>query len=188
MKHFLLITTLLFTFPLLSNAQKTVGGVKIPEKLKAGKTTLVLNGAGVREKMWLDLYACGLYIPKKSTNANEIIESKEPCAIKIHIVSALISSKKMNAAVEEGFEKSTSGNTAKLRDRIDAFKAIFSKEEIEKNDIYDIVYVPGKGTIIFKNGKIQPIIKGLDFKKALFAIWLGDEPADDDLKEELLGN
>ena len=169
-------------------AQKKVGGVEIPEKLKAGKTTLVLNGAGVREKMWIDLYACGLYIEKKTTNAQEIIDSKEPCAIKIHIVSKLISSEKMNNAVEEGFEKSTGGNIAELRKRIDAFKAIFAKEEIQKNDIYDIVYVPGKGTLIFKNGKIQPVIKGYDFKQALFAIWLGNEPADDDLKEELLGN
>ena len=30
-------------------------------------------------------------------------------------------------------------------------------------------------------------IEGLDFKKALFGIWLGNKPADDDLKAGMLG-
>ena len=30
-------------------------------------------------------------------------------------------------------------------------------------------------------------IRGLDFKKALFAIWLGEKPADNSLKQGMLG-
>jgi len=30
-------------------------------------------------------------------------------------------------------------------------------------------------------------VKGLDFKKALFAIWLGKKPADSGLKDGMLG-
>ena len=158
----------------------------MPEKLVAGKTTLKLNGAGVREKFFMDMYACALYLKKTTNNSTKIISSDEHAAIKIHIISGLITSKKMTNAVEEGFENSTGGNTEKLRKEIDQFKAVFSNEEIEKKDIYDIIYIPNKGTIIFKNGKIQPIIKGLAFKKALFGIWLCNKPADKDLKEDLL--
>ena len=132
------------------------------------------------------MYACGLYIIKKSNDENAIINNDEHTAIKIQIISSLITSKKMVAAVEEGFEKSTNGKTKDLRKRIDQFKEVFSKEEIKKGDIYDIIYVPKKGTVIFKNGKIMPIIEGLDFKTALFGIWLGKDPADKDLKEALL--
>lgn len=171
-----------------SFSQKTVAGVTMPKKVMIGKNILNLNGAGVREKMWIDLYACALYVKQKTNKANDIINADEHCGIKIQIVSSLISSKKMSDAVEEGFKKSTNGETKELRKRIDEFKAIFSKEEIVKGDIYDIMYVPEKGVVVFKNGKINPIIKGLDFKKALFGIWLGAKPADDDLKEELLGN
>lgn len=173
---------------LTTYAQKKVGGVTLPEKLVFGKTTLKLNGAGVREKMWLDLYACGLYVKNTSSNATEIISSKESMGMKLHIVSSLISSKKMNDAVEEGFKKATGGKTKALREKIDAFKAIFSKEEIKKGDIYDIMYIPSKGTVVFKNGKVHSPIEGHEFKKALFAIWLGSKPADEDLKEDLLGN
>ncbi len=187
MKKLLFTLTAILTINLSVSAQKTVGGVTIPGKVKLGATELKLNGAGVREKMWIDLYACGLYVTTPTKNAQEIIASEDACGIKIQIVSGLISSKKMNDAVEEGFEKATGGKTADLRKRIDAFKAIFAKEEIVKNDIYDIMYIPEKGIIVFKNGKINPAIKGLDFKKALFSIWLGSEPADEDLKDDLLG-
>ena len=40
--------------------------------------------------------------------------------------------------------------------------------------------------MVYKNGKEVGVVEGLDFKKALFAIWLGEDPADDDLKEAML--
>ncbi len=186
MKNIILLLVLTTSLTNLK-AQKTVGGVTMPAKLMVGETTLNLNGAGVREKMWIDLYACGLYVQTKTTDATSIVNNDEHTAIKINIISSLISSDKMIAAVDDGFKKSAPNASAELKEKIANFKAVFSKEEIQKGDIYDVVYVPEKGTVIFKNGKIQPIIKGLEFKKALFAIWLGDSPADDDLKDELLG-
>ena len=187
MKKLFLITIMLVVITNLTIAQKTVAGVTMPKKVMIGKTVLNLNGAGVREKMWIDLYACALYVKQNTKNAQDIINADEHCGIKIQIVSSLITSKKMNDAVEEGFKNATGGKTKELRKRIDSFKEIFGKEEIAKGDIYDIMYVPDRGIVVFKNGKIQPIIEGLDFKKALFSIWLGKKPADDDLKEDLLG-
>jgi len=180
---FVSLTSLVFV-----NAQQTVGGVTMPKKVMIGKTILSLNGAGVREKYWINMYACGLYLNKKMTDEKLIINAVEHAAIKIQIISSLITSKKMIEAVEEGFEKSTGGKTKPFRKRIDQFKEVFSKEEIKQGDIYDIIYVPDKGTVIFKNGKIMPIIEGLDFKKALLGIWLGSDPADKELKKGLLGN
>ena len=69
---------------------------------------------GVREKLWIDLYAGGLYLTKKSSDADAIMSANEPMAIKLHIVSKLISSDKMIEAVDEGFENSTNDNTAPL--------------------------------------------------------------------------
>jgi hypothetical protein len=39
-----------------------------------------------------------------------------------------------------------------------------------------------------KNGKMLGTIEGLEFKKALFGIWLGNNPADKDLKAGMLGS
>ncbi|MDX1602753.1 MAG: chalcone isomerase family protein [Salinimicrobium sediminis] len=166
-------------------AQKEVGGVTLPATQKFKEHTLHLNGAGVREKLWIDLYAAGLYLEKKTSNADEVLNSDKPMAIKLHIVSKLITSDKMVEAVTEGFEKATNGNTAPIQDEINTMLGFF-KEDIKKNDVFDLVYVPSKGVIAHKNGKERGVVEGKEFKKALFGIWLSNRPADDDLKKELL--
>lgn len=182
-----LFLLMLTVFSLTSGfAQSEVAGVKLPNTENFGNTTLQLNGAGVREKFWMDMYAGGLYLQEKSSDAAKIVEADKPMAIKLHIVSKMITSKRMIDAVNEGFENSTGGNTATLQNEIHKFIGFF-EEQINKNDIFDIVYLPAEGVKVFKNGKEQGSIQGMSFKKALFGIWLGDEPADDDLKEGMLG-
>ena len=167
-------------------AQKTAGGITMPSKIKSEGTGLVINGIGIREKLWIDLYVAGLYLTAETKDAKKIISSNNKMLIKLHIVSGLVSSEKMSASIEESFETSTGGKTEKLRTRINAFKAIFLKKPIVEGVVFDISYVPGKGTMVYTNGKYQKTIKGLDFKTALFNIWLGEIPADEDLKENLL--
>jgi hypothetical protein len=171
-----------------SIAQQTAGGVTMPSKTTYTGTNLVLNGVGIREKVWIDLYVAGLYLKSKTKNAKTIISSNEKMVLKLHIVSGLVSSEKMSSSIEESFKVSTGGNTINLRTRIDAFKAIFMKDKITDGVVFDISYIPGKGTAVYTNGKLQGTIKGLDFKKALFNIWLGVIPADEHLKEKLLNN
>lgn len=115
-----IIALFLVAFTTLSmSAQKTVSGVKIDDKLSLEGKDLTLNGAGLREKMWIDLYVGSLYVTKKSTNAQDIIDSKDAAAIKLNIVSGMITSDKMIDAVNEGFESSTNKNTAPLKAKID---------------------------------------------------------------------
>jgi hypothetical protein len=107
-------------------------------------------------------------------------------AIRIQIVSSLISNEKMVEAVDEGFKKSSKNNLAILNERIKVFKGTFMREPIKKGDIYDLVYIPDIGCQINKNGKLLETISGIDFKKGLFGIWLCKEPADASLKMALL--
>ncbi len=86
----------------------------------------------------------------------------------------------------EGFKKSTKGNIAPIKKEIDEMISVFSSE-IKQGDVYDMVYEPGKGTGIYKNGKLAKTIKGEQFKKALLGIWIGADPAQADLKAKLGG-
>ena len=167
------------------NAQKKVGDATLPVTENYKGQNLVLNGAGIREKLWIDLYAAGLYLDQKSSDASVILNSDKPMAMKLHIVSKLITSKKMTEAVTEGFENATNGNTAPIQNEINQILSFF-KEDIKKNDVFDLVYLPGKGVVAYKNGQEKGVVAGKDFKKALFGIWLSNRPADDDLKEDLL--
>ena len=183
--HLLFVSAL--TLPLLASSQTIIVGVSLPAKIESESGALSLNGGGIREKLWIDLYVGGLYLNNKNSNANDIISADKAMSIYIEIVSTLITSEKMIAAVDEGFIKSTKGNTAPFEKEINTFKAAFS-EPITKNDIYIISYKPEKGVVVFKNKVLKAEIKGHEFKKALFGIWLCDEPADEDLKEGMLGN
>ncbi|MFE8069451.1 chalcone isomerase family protein [Marinobacteraceae bacterium S3BR75-40.1] len=183
-----LVTSLVLSLSMITGAQAAkVSGVEIPDMLKADSTELKLNGAGVRDKWFIDIYVGGLYLPKASQDAKSIISAQEPQAIKLHMVSGLIDSEKMTNATIEGFEKSTGGNMAPIQKQIDAFINVF-KEEMNEGDVYDIVYVPEKGVEVYKNGELKDTIDGgMEFKKALFGIWLSDEPAHEGLKESMLG-
>ena len=53
----------------LAGAQTEVGDATLPNTMSLEGADLVLNGAGLREKLWIDLYAGGLYLPSKSSDA-----------------------------------------------------------------------------------------------------------------------
>jgi hypothetical protein len=168
-------------------AQVEIGAATLPEKVTFEGQELVYNGAGVRKKAWFKLYSGGLYLTKKSSDAKDIMSADESMAIKLHITSRMISSSKMINAVNDGFENSTNGNTAPIAKEIEKFKGFFS-DEINDGDIFDIAYVKGTGVVVFKNGTKKGTIAGLNFKEALFGIWLSDKPADKKLKKGMLGN
>lgn len=168
-------------------AQLTYNGVTLPAKLKQGNTELVLNGGGIRKKLFFKLYTAGLYLPAKSKNGTELINADKPIAISMTMTSGMINSDNMSEAIQEGFEKSLKGNTAPMQSKIDEFIAIFKKEEIKEGDKFEVWYISGEGVKSYKNGTFKGTTTGLDFKKALFGIWLSDTPVDDDLKEGLLG-
>jgi len=186
MKKQIALLLLVIGSSLTSFAQTTISGVKVDNKLSIDGQDLVLNGAGLREKLWIDLYVGALYLPKKSSSANDIMASSDGAAIKLTIVSGMITSKKMIDAVNEGFENATGGKTEPLKAKIDKFKSFF-KDEIVKGDQFLIVNVPGTGVVVYKNGVKKGSIEGHDFKKALFGIWLCDKPADKNLKAGMLG-
>ncbi len=110
-----------------------------------------------------------------------------PVGIRLEIISRLISSSNMEKATREGFEKSTGGNLSGLEHRIDEFISLFKSEPIKKHDVFEFIYVPGEGVHSIKNGKELKLIKGQDFKKALFGIWISDNCVQKDLRDALLG-
>ena len=170
----------------MSASAKQVEGIEIPDQLAANGSNLVLNGAGVRDKLFMDLYVAGLYLKTPGLTADQVVNADQPMALRLHIVSGLIDSEKMTSATKEGFELATSGNTAPIQKEIAKFINVFS-EEIKEGDVFDLVYTPGQGVTTTKNGVSKGTVQGTEFKKAMFGIWLSDSPVHDGLKAELLG-
>jgi len=160
--------------------------VELPPTLKVGDQNLVLNGAGTREKYFLDLYDAGLYLSQPNNQSATIIEANAPMAIHIVITSKLVSQEKFIESLQEGFQNSTQGKLEPIRAEMQKFRKCFA-DEIARGDVFDLIYLPSHGVIVFKDGKRKGSVPGLAFKRALFGIWLCDRPADADLKQALLG-
>ncbi len=183
----ILIAGLLFLLFLPVQAAE-LAGVSIKDKITVENgETLLLNGAGLREKFWLDIYVCSLYLANNSDNVAEILSAPYANRIQMDFVYKEVASKKLIKAWNEGFSKNqTSENLARLQHRIDQFNGYF-KQNAVAGDQFILDYIPGKGTTVIKNNAPLGLIPGVDFKNALLEIWLGNFPADKNLKLGLLG-
>ena len=174
---------LLFASP-KAQAQKVFAGVSFLSDMYLGGEKLTINGGGLREKYFIDLYVAALYIKTKTKDASTIINSDDPMGITIKLISNSVTREKFIESVNEGFKNASHGKASK--DEISKFTGAFTSP-FKNGDRIDLKYTPGKGVAIEKNGTQLKVIPGLEFKKALFSIWLGKIPADAALKKGMLG-
>lgn len=181
-----LLILVLLVCSMVPQAQSKGKSKKMPENISAEKEQLVLNGWGVRKKFYIDLFEGGLYLTERSKDANKIIQADDPMSIRIHVISDLITGKRLEENMRSEFDRVTNGNWGAHKANIETVMNAF-KEDINKGDVFDLVYLPGSGLTIYKNNKEQALVKSLDFKKLLYSIWLGDDPQDAKLKKGMMG-
>ena len=191
MKKILMLLCLLVFNLSHSQDDKEFDGVKIKTSIKVedgdSKTKLVLNGAGIREKMWVNLYVQALYLPEQSNDAKKILESDETIATRLHITSSLVTKKKLIQAMEDGISKSYKGDINLIKERLDIFMSFF-ETQLDKEGYADMVYSANtEKTAVYLNRKFIGDVPGKDFRKALFGIWLEDNCVDKTLRKRLLG-
>lgn len=183
-KRSMIIASLIFC---CSNATAAteISGVNIPDNISMQQKVLTFNGAGVRSKFFIDLYVGSLFTNHRVKQASEVVNGEQDAAIRLNITSGMITSKKMIKAMNEGFDRATDGDpsaiTASIKEFMNGFLA-----PIEDGDQFTILSLPGKGIISYKNGKQLSEIDDEPFRQAVMAIWLGKNPTDSDLKEDML--
>jgi hypothetical protein len=147
-----------------------------------------LNGAGIRTRLFFEVYVGALYLPQKQTSADSIIADEHEHRIALHIVRDLSSDKLLHAfneAIEANHTKDElAALGAQLRQMAEIFNAV---KEVKPGDVITLDYLPAYGTQIGVNGAVRGTIAGVAFNKALLKIWLGSKPAQDDLKKGMLG-
>jgi len=183
--NLLLSGLLIFSF---SAHSREFNDKQFPDHVTLGGTDvqLQLNGVGMRTKFVFDVYIGALYTEKTAKTRDDVLAQNGPNRVLMHFVYDEVSAEKLVAAWNEGFEENqTEENLKSLEGRIDSFNAMFPT--VHAGDIVLLDYVPGKGTAVKINGTEKGIVEGEDFNKALLDIWLGEEPADDGLKDAMLG-
>jgi hypothetical protein len=180
MKRFLLLAALVAAPAFAAEFE----GVTSPDTVTVDGKTLKLNGMGLRTKFVFKVYVASLYLENTATTGPEIIKADGVRRVELKMLRDL-EKKAIVDAIKEGFEKNNSAAAlVPLQDRLSKFNEKVG--DVKKGATLVIQYVPGKGTTI-EGGKDSYVAEGKDFADALFSVWIGAKPVDDNLKKGMLG-
>lgn len=161
-----------------------VSGVNVPDTATVEGKTLKLNGAGLRKKSIFKVYVAALYVENPTHDAAALLSSNQAKSMRLHMMRDL-KGKKISDAIIEGFDRNSKAQQEKLKSRLDQLTAMFP--DVAEGDDVVMTWIPDKGTKVTIRGTDRGTIEGRDFADALFAVWLGPDPVQDDLKKALAG-
>ncbi len=166
-----------------------VEGVKLESSAQVGNAALLLNGAGLRTRVFFKVYVAALYVAQKSADANVLLAQKGPRRIAITMLRN-VDAEAFADALNEGLRNNHSpAQLAGLKAQIDALNATLKLVgEAKKGDLINFEFVPEVGTRVMVNGQPRgAVIAGEEFFTAVLRIWIGDKPVEASLKKGLLG-
>ncbi|MFN4115487.1 MAG: chalcone isomerase family protein [Inhella sp.] len=184
------LLTAALALPLIATAQTVdVGGAKFDTSTEVAGQTVVLNGAGVRYRAVFKVYGAGIYLKAKADTPEAAVKMDGPKRVLLKMMRD-VDGKDLGKAFTEGMEKNlVAEERARTINGIFKFGQIF--QDIKKaasGSVIQVDWVPGTGALVYFDGKqVGETIPEQEFYNALLRIWLGDKPADDKLKQQLLG-
>lgn len=185
-KFFSLIIVFCLTFPVFAEKVKYDTEIKVDENL-----TIPLRNYGVFAPASFSIYAIGLYVSGTETDNMKLKDADQPMAIRLVSLSNLLGMKKLIKELRRGFSYGMSHDKEFLKTiqtRIDKFLDMLknSGKDPKKNKHLTFLYLPKEGTKIYFEQELLGVIKGHDFKRALFGIWLNNNCADPKLRDEAI--
>lgn len=166
---------------------REIVGVTVAEKLHGPDgVELILNGAGIRSKVFFKIYIAELYLQHPTAEAEAVLADSGAKRMIMHVLHEKVEREKLVEAWNNGFDTNlTKEQRDQLAPRIEKFNGMFTT--VKKGDTIVLDYLPGKGTSVTVAGEPKGVIEGKDFSDAMFSIWLGKKPVSAELKNELLG-
>jgi hypothetical protein len=164
---------------------KECKGVTFPDQVQVDGSALALNGLGLRQAtaFKVNVYVAALYVPKTSNDPAALLAASGPRELVLQFVRD-VGSDDLKKGWNEGFEKNAKGDLPALKDRIATFNGWMT--DMRTGQKLTFIQKPGIGVDVNVNGAAKGTIKGDDFAKALFSIWLADPP-NPEIKSGLLG-
>lgn len=171
-------------------AQDTVvADVPYSQSIALEGQPLQLNGAGVRYKAVLKVYAIGLYLSARANTPEQAYAASGPKRITFTLLRE-VNSAELGKAFTRGFEDNApKEQLSRLIPGLIQLGDIFAaQKKLVAGETVSVDWIPGTGTVISVRGLAQgkPIPEP-EFFVAMLRIWLGQQPADWKLKDALLG-
>ncbi len=145
---------LTFGFAFNVCADVNVESIRYEDSAVVGQTTLQLNGAGLRKKVFFKVYAAGLYVPQKAQTAQGVLEQNGAARVRLGLLRD-VSAKSFVSALEEGLQDNTDEATRKeiASELAKLIKAMNEIGDVKEGDLVDFDF-SGKTTSVLVNGKL----------------------------------
>lgn len=156
-------------------------------EVKVGGKTVKLNltGVGLRSKIGIRVYTAASYI-QDGTAAKTAEDVVKADAVRlIHLVmERTVESAEFIGAFKDAVGKNHPADkfAAEFKQIIDAL----GEKSAAKGDHVTLLFVPGSGVRIQLADKLDVTVKGDDFARALWEVYLGPKPVDEALKRRLV--
>lgn len=135
-------------------------------------------GRGVLSYAFWDVYEITLYAPKGRWDPNKHF------ALSIEYFHSIKGKDIADRSVQE-MRKQGFSDEVKLAAWNSQMKKIFP--DVKDGSVLSAVYVPGKKTIFYSRNEMIGVIKGDDFARMFFGIWLAEKTSEPQLRRALLG-
>lgn len=184
----LLISVLVAAAGALAQAEpRRVESAVFEQQQTVAGQPLQLNGAGVRKKLFIKVYAAALYTPKPIRQVAQVWDSPGPKRLRVvalREIDAGSLGKAMSQTMSDNLPKDRMGpcipGLIKLGDVFSEKKRLAAGESFSLDDI------PGQGTVVSINDQLVAVIEGSAFFGCLMYNYFGERPADAALKQALL--
>ena len=162
-----------------------IAGVKLADEDRK----LVLNGAGLRKVIFIQVYAIGIYLPEKKSAAADVIAAQGAKRVLLHMLRDADADDFSEALLDGVKANHDPAEMKALEPRLRQLFAIMAEiKQAKKGMRITLDWLPAAGTqVAVDDQAVGAPIAGEDFYRALLRIWLGEHPVQSDLKKALLG-
>ena len=155
-------------------------------KTVAGKS-LKLLGTALREFLFIDIYKLTAYSESGDCKQSSVIYNSE---VKLLVLSMkkTLPKERLVSTLRETFTDNlpVGKDNAKLISKIDTFLSYFT-QDIQKGSYVEILYLPGRGTMLKKNGsQLGSVTPGKDFSDLIWRSYFGPNTCCPSLKSDIL--
>ena len=144
-----------------------LGGVRLEPNLNVGNQPLTLVSCGVRDTLWMDAYAAGLYVPP-GTDTQATRDPKRPKAVRLKIINATYLPdnipEKWRSTLQQELKREPMASVRGAYDRL------------SDGDVVTFAYLPDNGVSMSVNGKQIVQTPGHALIDSILDAWAEKDP------------
>lgn len=185
-----MVSSLLAALFLAAGAQAAeLEGVQLEERAQVDGQALELNGIGLRTRYFFKVYVAGLYLPQKVSSAQTALEGPGPKRI-VLVMLRDASAEQFCDSIDAGLDANhTDAELDRIQPQVDALYAkirAIGEAKRGMRIVLDYSHSAAATTLYVDGAPRGEPMRGPEFFRALLRIWLGERPAEAELKRMLL--